>query len=313
MIPKFPKFALLSIKHKEHLDNHTLPYPPYSDFNFTSLWSWTFRQGTYIAQLDGNLILKFKDYLTNEPFYTFIGTKKISKIIDILLNEAAKDGIPPILKLIPEVTVKAEPELIDRFDIQEDRDHFDYIYSIQEAIDLKGNRYGSKRNFVNRFKKLYESDHMLIDLSDPKTQKQILGLYQIWKSKSAKDPMEIKNELLAIKNLFKLAKNPSLVNIGIYIQHKLIGFSINEILSNGYAINLFEKADTDYKGVFSYLRHITAVYLSKYGGLFLNHEQDLGIPGLRKSKLSYSPKFFLKKYRITHKNQSLTLNKPQSA
>ena len=33
----------------------------------------------------------------------------------------------------------------------------------------------------------------------------------------------------------------------------------------------------------------------------VNREQDLGDPGLRKSKLSYDPSLFIKKYRVTLK------------
>lgn len=310
MVPKFPEFAQLSFDHKEHLEKHLLSFPPYSDFNFTSLWSWSYDQDTYISDLNGNLVIKFKDYITNEPFYTFIGVSKVISTIKTLISESSKNNITPHLKLIPEFTLKTAPKLLKHFEVEEDRDNFDYIYLIQEAIEFRGNKFGAKRNFVNRFKKLYLSKSKPVDISDEDIQKQFLSLFNTWQKLQGKDPTEIKNELQAIKRLFEHSKQLNLLSIGIYIKRKLVGFSINEILLNGYAINLFEKADTQYAGIFSYLRQTTAQYLSKYGCNFLNHEQDLGIQGLRTSKMSYNPQFFLKKYVIRPKKEftALTTN-----
>ncbi|MDO8638300.1 MAG: phosphatidylglycerol lysyltransferase domain-containing protein, partial [Candidatus Daviesbacteria bacterium] len=216
-------------------------------------------------------------------------------------EESEKNGLHPQLKLIPEVVLKAEPKILDEFHIEEDRDNFDYIYLLEEEKDYKGNKYRNKRNFTNRFKRLYSSSYKLIELVDPETQKQILDLFDHWQKLKEKENEEVKNELLAIRKMLDLANELKLICIGIYINKKLIAFSINELLLGGYAINLFEKADITYQGIFPYLRSITASYLLEQGGKFLNHEQDLGIEGLRKSKMSYNPQFFLKKYTISKK------------
>lgn len=300
MIPKFPKFINLSIKHKPYLEEHIVKFPPYSDFNFSSLISWGDEQ-TAISNLNGNLVIKFNDYVTNEPFFTFLGTNMVNDTIKILLEEASKNGLPPHLKLIPEAAIKADPDIFEKFDIEEDRDNFDYIYLLEEAREFKGKKHRDKRNFINRFKKLYQSSHKIIDVSNPEIQKQLLNLFFYWQRLRGREKEEVENELLAIKKIFEFSKNLSLICIGLYINKKLVAFSINEVLSDGYSMNLFEKADTNYQGIFPYLRHITSVYLLELGSKFLSHEQDLGIEGLRKSKMSYNPHFFLKKYTVKRK------------
>lgn len=300
MIPKFPKFEKLTINHKEHIESHTAKHPPYSDFNFTSLLSWG-GEDTYISQLNGNLVIKFKDYITNEPFYTFLGVNKVNETIKILLDESFKNGLHPRLKLIPEAALRANPKVLEEFEIQEDRDNFDYIYLLEEAKEFKGHKHRAKRNFVNRFRKLYKSSYKIIDLADPDIQKQILDLFEDWQILKGREKAEVENELLAIKKVLSFSKDLKLICVGVYIQGRLVGFSINEVLVDGYAMNLFEKADTNYQGIFPYLRQITAIYLLEIGSKFLSHEQDLGIEGLRKSKMSYRPHFFLKKYTIKRK------------
>lgn len=303
MIPKFPDFIKLSFAHKPHIERHIIKHPPYSDFNFTSLISWS-GEDTYISELNGNLIIKFRDYITNEPFYTFIGTSKVNQTIKTLLKESEKNGLHPKLKLISEAVLKANPKILERYHIEEDRDNFDYIYLLAEAREFKGNRFRDKRHFVNRFKRLYQSSYKLLDLSLPEAAKEILNLFHHWQKLKKKTDSEVKNEFLAIKKVLQLAKDLNLICLGIYVHKTLIAFSINEILADGYTMNLFEKADTTYHGIFPYLRNITATYLFEQGGKFLNYEQDLGIEGLRKSKMSYNPHAFLKKYTITHKKLS---------
>ncbi|OHD55874.1 MAG: hypothetical protein A2Y33_08575 [Spirochaetes bacterium GWF1_51_8] len=60
----------------------------------------------------------------------------------------------------------------------------------------------------------------------------------------------------------------------------------------------FEKADTSYEGSYQAINFLFArdVMLDKYE--FVNREQDMGIPGLRKAKESYLPAMMVEKYNI---------------
>ena len=62
-----------------------------------------------------------------------------------------------------------------------------------------------------------------------------------------------------------------------------------------YAIH-FEKAAPDYKGLYQFINQSFASVLPESYNI-INREQDLGIAGLRKAKLSYQPTGFVKKYR----------------
>ena len=67
MIPQFPEFKSLELSDKKDIESFTKRFPPYSDFNFVSMWSWDIKEEIRISQLNGNLVVRFTDYLTGKP------------------------------------------------------------------------------------------------------------------------------------------------------------------------------------------------------------------------------------------------------
>ena len=102
MIPHFPKFKKLELTDKEEIEKINVKYPPYSDFNFVSMWSWDIKGEMRISQRYGNLVVRFTDYLTGEPFYSFLGNNKVNETTKELLELSKKEGLKLQLKLVPE-------------------------------------------------------------------------------------------------------------------------------------------------------------------------------------------------------------------
>lgn len=302
MIPKFPNFKTLTLRDKELIDRFVENFPPYSDYNFISMFVWCTNPPPLISLLNDNLVVRLNDYITNEPFYSFLGKSKTIQTVETLIKYSLGNGGPEYLKLIPEVNIAADENIYALFDVKEDRDQFDYIFSLDDLNSHSGGKYAEKRNFISRFKKNYKYTHKIVELKNSELQKEILELFKTWGTVRNKDQIEIQQELDAYEKALTTCHNLNLLSIGLFVDEKLIGISINEILHDGYAINLFEKGDITYTGVFQFLKHLAGVYLTKEGCKFLNFEQDLGVEGLRKSKTSYHPLFFLKKYTIYPKS-----------
>lgn len=302
MLPNFPKFKKLTLEDQEDINKYTKILPPYSDYNFVSLYSYNTKEFIEISTLHNNLIVKFQDYLTNKPFYSFIGNLKVKETISELIQLSLGNNLPPVLKLIPEINISNNRSLLQEFNILEDPDNFDYILSADEIKTLQGNKYGGKRNFVNRFIRTYgEKEINVLDLTDIKIQTQIEELFFLWERTKGKIRDETETEFTATKRLLESANFLNLIPIGIYHDGKLIAFSIDELLQNNYSIIHFEKADTNFVGIFQYLKQATAKHISELGGKYINYEQDLGIPGLKQAKQSWNPVSYLKKYTITRK------------
>src|SRR3989338_1647905 len=175
MIPEFPKFKPIELSDKTEVEKITSKYPPYSDFNFVSMWSWDIKNEMRISLLNGNLVVRFTDYLTGEPFYSFLGDNKVNETVEELLEFSKKEILPLELKLIPEEVLKDLDQI--KFKATEDRNNFDYIYDVSRLAELKGNEYQSHRNSIHKFLRIYKNwkVEVVINFTEIYDKNQILS------------------------------------------------------------------------------------------------------------------------------------------
>lgn len=295
-IPQFPSFKRLTFSDKKRIETITSSYPAYSDYNFASLWSYNTQNDFLVSMLHKNLVIRFRDYITKDTFYSFLGTHNIQETIETLFAYLKKKNLKPELKLIPEVTIETLKETKHDFLITEDRDNFDYVYNLSHLSDLNGRFYSKKRNKVKKF--LKEHSHMSIQdihLNDNTTHKHILSVFSKWEEKQGRSS----HEKIAIQRLLKKAHFFDLLCLGLYSKTDLKAFSIVEIVQNGFVMVHFSKADRSYTGIFETLYKTLADTLREKGSQFLNREQDMGLSRLRHAKQSWGPLYFLKKYTVS--------------
>ncbi len=298
MIPQFPEFKNLELSDKEDVENFTKKFPPYSDFNFVSMWSWDVKGDIRISQLNDSLIVKFTDYITGEPVYSFMGKIEVNDTVQKLLSFSKEQGIGLRLSLVPEESVKELDST--KFVTSEEREHFDYIYDLTEVSVLKGLRFSKKRNVINKLTKTYTVSVSILDTTNPQTKFDIKKVNLLWLEQKAKKDayFEVKNEFIAIDKFFDGNFSDNIITIGVFVNDVMVGYTITEVILDGYAISHFTKANFMYKGVYDYLMRENAKLLLEKGVHFLNYEQDLGLPGLRTSKEGFSTGIFLKQYRV---------------
>lgn len=302
MIPNFPSFKNLEENYMHEVCEYTLKYDPFSDFNFTSMYAWNVDDTTQLSYLNQNLVIKLRDYLENKIILSMLGTHEISKSLEELFIFSGKNKYS--INLLPSITVDSlEPNSKIRNIIVADRDQFDYIYESALISSLLGSDFKKRRNLVKKFLSL-TSGHARIcrlDLKSIPTRRAILDVAEKWSSgKKTKGRNVHQDELVGLERFLKLALKKEYLGVGAFIDQKLIGFSLLEVINNNYAIDHFEKTDMFFPGGDEYLFHGTCNILAEKGIRYLNFEQDLGIEGLRKSKLLWRPVKYLKKYKVAN-------------
>ncbi len=277
--------------------NHFLPY---SDFNFVSLYSYDTEADAELSVLHGNVVIKFRDYITNEPFYTFIGKENIVQTVGTLLDEADNRGYLAQLQLIPEAVIESEPDLEKTFRVTEDISNHDYILSVDELASLRGSKFANRRHQANKFENTYPQAHIhQLNLENTQVQENIHRVFRAWERGKGNSNDEMQHEQLAIKRLLEASKSFNLISVGVTIDSNLIGYAIGEVVSQRYGIFHFVKSDPDYRGVTEILYRQIGREMRDADCHYFNIEQDFSFPGLRMSKQQWNPVSMLKKYTIS--------------
>ncbi len=298
MIPEFPQFKPLELSDKKDIEKITQKYPPYSDFNFVSMWIWNVFGDMKISLLNQNLVVVFNDYLSSKPFISFIGKNKISETTSELIRFSQKFYKSSSLKLIFEEAAKELTK--SGFTVTSDRDSHDYVYSISHLASMDSWTQSTISKGIRRFIKKYPDYVIKQDSIQEKSKDEYLKMFGRWSdNKNITNHFEL-NEYKAFERLFQI-KDKNIQLISLYVKDVLVGFTVYEILPDNYAISHFAKADSEYhSSVYDILNWEEAKILKKIGIKYYNWEQDLGILGLRNSKLKYKPSFLLKQFIISN-------------
>ena len=291
MIKTFPRFSKISLGHRAEVYSMTLKHEPYSDFNFTALYSFDTEGIGGLSILNRNLVIKIADYQTSEPIISMMGQHFVAKSLKTIIGQGYK------IKLIPEEVIKLSGDFGKSHFIQ-DRDNFDYIYSLKNLSQLEGGLYKKKRNKINRFIKDYgnEVEVSLVDKINPGFVHKIDRMYHEWNLERDKHTEDLGSEK---KALFRMLENSTHFNLRLFqttLGGKLVAFSLNEKLPGGYVICHFQKCLVSYRDMDAYLTNCVSRQLLAEGCNYINWEQDLGIKGLRESKEIFKPIKKLKKF-----------------
>lgn len=300
MITEFPQFKRLTLEDNEAIEAHTRAFPAYSDYNFTSLWAWDFDGTHELSLLNGNLVIKFTDYLTREPFLSFLGTNEPQRTVQTLLEFSVSIGLPPELHLMPESSTRDIAP--DCFSIVEDPANFDYVYLAANISAMNGGPYKSKRRAARAFEAEFEDrSFSVMPLGDPAAQHAIRSITQSWLAlrDDAGEERGISHEVQALEKAFELARGRSLL-VGILATNgEPTSFTLEEICNGRTSIAHFGKTARRITGENECLMREMASYLVRREVAYLNWEEDLGVESLRESKLSFRPVDFLRKFTIT--------------
>ena len=300
MIPQFPEFKKIELSDRADIEKFTSKYDPYSDFNFVEMWCWNLNNSMEISELNGNLVIRPNDLFSNGFTLSYLGNNNLDSTLDQLYNFLEKKRVEESkLCFVPEVSLLGID--LKKYMIEIDINNSDYVFDVIQLANYEGSNYSKKRIAYNNFIRHYADTKVsLLDTTQPNVQSEILDLTRLWTSNKKKsggsdnNDMEISAIVRFLDSNFK-----NIICVGATFKGNLISYMIFSLSPREYTICHFAKGDISFYGVYEYLMAESSKILLKKGIKFMNHQEDLGLEGLRFSKNSYQPVNFLRAYTIT--------------
>lgn len=181
-----------------------------------------------------------------------------------------------------------EEEYSDVFELEHVRDFSDYIYNSIDLINLSGKKFHKKKNLLNKFMREYDGYYEYRDITSNDV-KDILEFNKLWcESNLTKDAEDMADETRAIELAMKNFDALDLKGGMLLVDDKIIAYTLgSEINRDTFGIQI-EKALSEYSGSYQMINNAFAMNnLKEYK--YINREEDLGIDGLRRAKMSYNP------------------------
>lgn len=298
--PSFPDFKEITIDDRRAvLDVLEAYQPETSEWTFTNLFIWRYAYRFKWSMYRDWLIVIASDEKGELYALPPIGPHGRRAIVATLLEWLLKEkgALKPRIekadeRLILEV-IEAKALAIEPM-----RDHFDYLYRRDDLVALSGNRFRSKRNHINQFLRNFQAVYM------PLNEGYIIDCLELqdkWcRIKRCEDDLSLLDEWDAIHEILENYPYLGVKGGVILIDERVVAFTIGELLNRDTAVIHIEKADPEIPGLYQYINQ-QFCEMAWEGISYINREQDLGLEGLRRAKLSYWPDRLVKKWLITPK------------
>ncbi|MGB8951689.1 MAG: phosphatidylglycerol lysyltransferase domain-containing protein [Candidatus Aminicenantales bacterium] len=285
-LPRFPGFKMIGLEDQERIRAFTHRYPSEAcEINFSNIFIWRNFEHPKLTTIHENLCILCEP--PSEPAYFLppIGDRELKKTIATCLSFA------PRLSRVPETfALQHCPE----YRSEPDRNNFDYVYLSKDLAELRGKKYDGKRNRIKKFEKSHAYRYLRLT---PAHLKDCFRLVEEWVRGKGISGWLMAAQKDTIEESLRHFKTLGLTGCAIEVDGAIAAFSIGEKLGPDTAVIHIEIVSPEYEGL-SQLINREFIKNEWSGYPYINREQDIGLAGLRRAKLSYHPHHLVKKYNI---------------
>jgi hypothetical protein len=295
-LPHFPEFRKIEIGDRDQIQEILWNYrPEISELTFTNLFMWRKRYGFQYSILDKWLLLIAGTDEQNYAFEPVGPPRRDMVVIEIFkwLKAHGKSKLPQLCRV--------DNRLIDElpeskyFTVEPLRNHFDYVYVLKDMIDLSGRKYHAKRNHLHQFRNTFSFRYEPISLTNIA---HCIEFSSRWchSFHCSCDP-GLCDEWVAIHEALHHFEKLHLSGAVLWINDRVEAFTFGELLNTTTTVIHIEKANPEIHGAYAAINQMFC--RNQFPNIqYVNREQDLGDPGLRKAKESYHPVKLVEKFSI---------------
>lgn len=299
-IPDIPQMRELTLDDRELIEGLLSREPPdTSELTFTNLFIWRDAYVLRLSRVNGALCM-FS--WRADPADSFVlpplAADDGAGVVEAALRHLKENGHDAKLGRISTAQLERLGITADRFTIAPDRDNWDYVYGVRDLADLAGDKYHGKRNHVAQFEAEHEYEYR------PLTPDVVSGCEEVqdlWCDEKHCDlSASLRAEARAVKEALRSLERLSAVGGCILIAGKVEAFTLGEPLNQDTVTIHLEKANAKYHGLYQVINQQFLAHRWR-DFAYVNRQQDLGVEGLRKAKLSYYAHHMVEKHIVRAK------------
>lgn len=294
------EFHPVRLEDRSLIERYTMPSGICNcDLAFANMYCWQEVYHSAWAEIEGFLVIRFQiDGGDRIGYMQPVGKGDFGPIIPLLREDAHAHGQRlRIIGLTDEGRDMIRRMHVGQFAFESDRALEDYVYNAEDLSTLPGRRYQPKRNHINRFTAEYPDYHYEVLTRD--RFGECMALEREWRRAHEGHTSELCAEQRAMQRGFEHFEELGLLGGCIYVGERLVAFTFGSAVNDHTFDTHMEKADTEYDGAFTIINKLFAEHLPERFTL-INREEDLGLEGLRRAKLSYHPAFLQHKFLAIH-------------
>jgi hypothetical protein len=287
-------FRPLALDDKPLVDAALAADPPaVSEMTFTNLRVWRHRRSVALACDEGGALVLLCQEQGRSFFLPPVGAADPVAAVRRLEAHARAAGFPVRLERVPRAAADA---LADAgYAVAPERDQFDYVYAVAEIAALAGRHFDGKRNQIRQ---LTAAHACAFERLDDAAVAACLALEAAWCDlRSCTLDAGLAAEQQAIVECLREHRRFGLTGGLLRVDGRVTAFALAEPLTADTAVVHFEKADPGVTGAYQLMNHWFCRE-ALAGFAFVNREQDLGLPGLRQTKLAWRPHHLVEKFTV---------------
>lgn len=266
------------------------------EMNFISIYVWKRVYENKFYMDDKTLI--FKSRTDDGEGYVFsLPYGDLEYGMSLIFDYCKEQGIVPNIWTSQGKRLTEFLEKYKCFDLIPERDNFDYIYLRKDLAELSGKKYHSKRNHIAAFSKKYNWSYEPLNAQN---KEEFLAFSDKWyEDKGIEEDEGLRAEKKALREILDSNEGIEYKGAMIKIEDRVVAITLGSPINSTTFDIHYEKADKDFGTAYALInREFASRELSDYE--YINREDDLGIEGLRKAKLSYKPHIILEKYSLIY-------------
>ncbi|MBQ9121430.1 MAG: DUF2156 domain-containing protein [Clostridia bacterium] len=258
------------------------------DYVWGTLQMWRDYFDMSYTQMGESVLVRLDNYRGSRAYLCPRGARA-----EEILRQLSLEDPHPRFCFVPEEALSTLRSVFPACEITEEPDWFDYLYDAKTFYAMSGKRYHGPKNHVNKFARFYPNAQFT---DSPSTEELSVFLRQMEAASTRDDPMA-RAEYSILEDMLLHREAYGMIWGALRVNGILVAVSAAEILDDTMYVHV-EKANTEYLGAYQAIARAMAGIAVEKEIPYINREEDLGDPGLRRSKQGYNPIALLKKYTV---------------